>query len=583
LSDDELSAVLERLEWLLVPGGETLIRFGDPSDGLYLVNSGRLAVSVPASDGTERLVREVGRSATVGGVALVTGQARTATVRAVRDSVVGRLSATGFEELVDRNPGLALAMTRVIAGWLLPGQELRGWAPATIAVVPLGGTDGQWFATTLAGELGTRARVLDPATVDAVMGAGSADGSGREDELAAFLDEEEATHALVVYIADPDPGSLWTRRAVRQADLVLAVADAALDPAAASVRAYLDSIRTAMPGVPMELVLVHSNPGRPPRRTGAWLEDDWFRRHCHVRSDVDADWRSLARHLTGTAVGLVLSGGGARGFAHIGALRAFEEADFEIDRIGGTSMGALIGALWSCGHSADEIIDLNRRVWLGLKPTRSYTFPVVALLGSRRIQRGMFELFGDARIEDQWQEYFCTSTNLTRNLCHAHHRGLLRRYVLASMSMPGIVPPTVDNGDLLVDGGVLNNLPTDLMRDTGAGTVIAVDVSPERDFNVSADVGRAPGVVDYVLGMARGGAGFPNIFRILERTSGLTSGLAAKQERLRDDVRFIAPPVAAYDTFAMKSLDEIIEVGYQATVEAMATWPPATPIGRNRA
>lgn len=159
---------------------------------------------------------------------------------------------------------------------------------------------------------------------------------------------------------------------------------------------------------------------------------------------------------------------------------------------------------------------------------------------------------------------------------------MLRRYVLASMAIPGTVPPVVENGELLVDGGVLNNLPTDLMRDTGAGTVIAVDVSPERDFSVSTDVDRAPGVVDFVVGMARDGNRFPNIFRILQRTSVLASAHASARERLRDDVRFIAPPVAAYDTFAMKSLDEIIDLGYQATVEAMATWPSATPIGRNR-
>ena len=581
LSDDELSAVLATLQWLLVPGGETLIRYGAPGDALYLVTSGRLAVSVPGPDGTERLVREVGRSATVGGVALVTGQTRTATVRALRDSVVGRLSAAAFEELVDRYPGLALALTRVIAGWLLPGQEPRGWAPATTVVLPLGETDGRWFATTLADELGSRARVLDPTTVDAVLGEGSAGGPGREADLAAFLDEEEATHPLVVYLADPDPGSLWTRRAVRQADLVLAVADAGLDPAAAAVRTSLDAVREAVPGVPMELVLVHSRPGRPPRGTRSWLAGGRFRRHSHVRPGVPLDWRRLARHLSGTAVGLVLSGGGARGFAHIGALRAFDEAGFEIDRIGGTSMGALIGGLWSCGHGPDEIIDLNRRVWLGIKPTRGYTLPVVAMLGARRTQRGMVELFGDARIEEQWQEFFCTTTNLTTNVCHAHRHGLLRRYVLASMAIPGIVPPVVENGELLVDGGVLNNLPTDLMRDTGAGTVIAVDVSPERDFSVATDVQRAPGVVDFLVGRARHETAFPNIFRILQRTSVLASAHASARERLRDDVRFIAPPVAAYDTFAMHSLDEIIELGYQATVEAMRTWPSAPLTGGN--
>ncbi|PWN03964.1 hypothetical protein DJ010_07910 [Nocardioides silvaticus] len=575
MPEQRLEELSRSMEWTVLDRGEVLMRTGEPGEDLYVVAGGRLNVSLVGAEGTETVVREIGRGSTVGEVALLTGSRRTATVRAVRDTLVGRLSRSAFERLMEEDPQSALRLTRVVAGWLLPGSPPRRTsAPATIALVPTGGIDVQEVAAVLGGAL--RMRALDPVTVDQAVGAGAARspaGSPDERAIADYLDAAEVEHPRVVLIADHEPDSPWTERALRRADRVLVVAPGGVRPDRAA-RRMITRVAVVAPDVPRELVFVREA-GRPtPGITALWREAGDFARQAHLLARSEADWTRLARHLTGTAVGLVLGGGGARGFAHIGVLRALTEAGIEIDRIGGSSMGALIGGLWSIGLTPEEIVEVNRATWHEIRPLKGFTLPFVALHGSRRSRLAMAEAFGSRRIEDQAREFFCTSTNLTRNRSQVHTSGPLARYVLASMSIPGVVAPVVDRGELLVDGGVLDNLPVDPMSRTGVGTLYASDVSPPRTFSVDLHWEDAPGILDVVRHKMRQSAGtaFPSLVRILERTATLASDRAAAAQRTRSDVRFIAPPVAAYDTLDMRHLDEIVDVGYKAAVDAIADW-----------
>lgn len=576
MEETRLHAWAGAMEWLVFTRGETLIRAGEPGDDLFVVASGRLAVSVYAEDGAESVVREVGRGSTVGEVALIVGAPRTATVRAVRDTLVGRLSRSAFERLMADDAHSALQFTRVIAGWLLPGAlPQHTSAPAVVALVPMAGADLGQAARRLAGSVDDLT-LLDPGRVDAILGgdaARSPAGSAWEPALAELFDAAEREHSMVALVADPEPGSEWSARTLRQADRVLVIASDRDRPDDAENRARLDRIATTVPDVPRELVLLHSRATPPHGLTGTWLEAGGFARHNHVVRDADADWARLGRQLTGRSIGLVLGGGGAKGLAHIGVLRAIAEADIDVDHVGGTSMGALVGGLWATGLTADEITQRNRDTWLRRSPLRGFTLPLVALLGSGRISSGMEMLFGDRRIEDQPRAFFCTSTNLTHNRSVIHSTGPLQRYVLASMAIPGVVPPVVDDGQLLVDGGVLDNLPVEAMSRTGAGAVIAVDVSPPRTFSVAPHFQQAPGVLDLMRArVGKTADSFPNIVRILERTATLGAEREGAAVRQRSDVLFIAPPVSDFDTFDMKRLDVIIERGYRSTVTAIESW-----------
>ena len=563
------------MEWTVLDRGEVLIRAGDPGDDLYVVAGGRLNVTVTGADGTETIVREIGRGSTVGEVALLTGSRRTATVRAVRDTLVGRLSRARFERLMEEDPRSALGLTRVVAGWLLPGSPPRRTsAPATVALVPAAGGDVREVAERLGAV--TTVRALDPETVDQVVGPGAARspaGSADERALADYLDSAEVTDPLILLLADPDADSPWTERVLRRADRVVVVVPGGARPDRPA-RGLLARIAAIAPEVPRELVVVHRELPPPGGITILWRDAGDLSRQSHVSAGDPKSWARLGRHLTGRATGLVLGGGGARGFAHIGVLRALTEAGIDIDRVGGSSMGALVGGLWSIGLTADEIVAANREIWHEIRPLKGFTLPFVALHGSRRSRMAMSGAFGPARIEDQVREFFCTSTNLTRNRSMVHTSGPLARYVLASVSIPGVVAPVIDRGELLVDGGVLDNLPVDPMSRTGAGTIIASDVSPPRSFAVGSHWEQAPGLVQVLRHRLRKGAGtaFPSIVRILERTATLASDRAANAQRMRGDVRFIAPPVAQYDTLDMRRLDEIVEVGYRSAAETIARW-----------
>ncbi|HWM90683.1 MAG TPA: patatin-like phospholipase family protein, partial [Thermoanaerobaculia bacterium] len=533
LGEADLDQIIPHLDWMLVPGGHVVCRQGDEGDRLYLVASGRLAVVRELPSGEDVLLSHAGRFESVGEVAVLTGNPRSATVRALRDSVIARIDRAGLSLLLEEHPRIALAFTRRLAGWISPVPKIeknRGCIAVAVAAaqesIPL---------TDLTRRLAESLSALGPTlhlTAGEIEGrfgpgsASSADGSAEHGRVAAWIDGQEACHAFLVYEADPGP-TAWTRRSLRQADRILVLADAAADPSLGFLARELESFESRSRE---ELVLLHANPRKRPRDTARWLALRPFDRHHHIRQGVAGDFGRLARFLDGSAVGLVLGGGGARGFAHIGVIRALEEAGIPIDRVGGTSMGAVIGGLYSRGFDCKDMIRLNRWGWVKYQPHKLYTLPMISLVSSRKAERMLDMMFGDDMIEDLWLNFYCVSTNLTRAETVIHRRGDLERCVGTSIRLPGVVPPTVENGDLLVDGGVLDNLPTGVMRRLGEGPIIAVDVSAAVDVRADLSYREAPSPWQLLLNRWRKTARpFPNILQILHRSAVLASDIYAKQ------------------------------------------------------
>ena len=200
-------------------------------------------------------------------------------------------------------------------------------------------------------------------------------------ESCELCDDLEREHSLVIYEGDPIQGA-WTDRCLRQADLVLLVAD----PADASAPGDLE--RRAGEGRPsssIELILLHKA-DEPPSSTIEWLRHRSAVGHHHVHSGRADSYERLARFVTGTARGLVLSGGGARGFAHIGVIKALREAAITVDVIGGSSMGAIIAAQYASGFDVDAMIELNRRSFSG-SDLSDLTVPAIALRKARSTVR----------------------------------------------------------------------------------------------------------------------------------------------------------------------------------------------------
>jgi predicted acylesterase/phospholipase RssA len=317
-----------------------------------------------------------------------------------------------------------------------------------------------------------------------------------------------------------------------------------------------------------EVVLVY-RPGEVPTGTDAWIAACGAAAHHHVREGDAGDMRRLVRLLTGRAIGLVLSGGGARGFAHIGVIEALRDAGIPIDAIGGTSMGAVIAAQYATGADPARLRRVNREQWADRNPLKDKTLPVVALLAGHRLERMIDTMFGDRRIEDLWTRCFCVSADLTHAQMRVHDRGPLGRAVRASMSLPGIAIPVHEEGAMLVDGGLLNNLPADVMREM-CGRVIAVDVSPSKDLAIAAPY--PPAASGWRLLWGRGASKLPGIGAILMR-SVLLGSTRHQQTVARDVDLYLHPPLESYGMFEWTAVEAIADAGYAFARQALAAAP----------
>jgi NTE family protein/lysophospholipid hydrolase len=572
-----LDEIATELEWRLVPGGTRVCRQGDEGDSLYLVASGRLVVIRELGDGRETVIGQKGRGDSLGELAVLTGSPRSATVRALRDSVLATLSRERAGSLLRKYPDALLSLTRMLAGWLHaePTAPTRGCVALAVTAagpdVPLAEFVDR-LAVSLAG-LGPTLR-LDARQMDARFGDGAAlcpDGSPEHARMTAWINEQEARFDVVVYEADLTP-SAWTRRCLRQADHILVVAMAGSEPSLGALGPELARLEDEQGRQLEHLVLLHGHEDWRPQGTADWLALRPFRDHHHLRLPRSGDFDRLARHLTGNAIGLVLGGGGARGFAHIGVLRALEEAGIPVDRIGGTSMGAVIAAQYARGNGWQELLDLNRRGWVKMRPHKVYTLPLISICGTRKGEKMLDMMYGDDRIEDLWTSFFCVSTNITRTELVVHRQGSLRQAVNASMTIPGITPPILGaGGDLLVDGGVLDNLPTDVMRHLGAGPIIASDVSAAFDLRADPSYLRTPSPWQVLANRFRLRARlppFPNILRLVQRSALLASDVYAKQAKRQVEL-YLDLPMEGFDMFDMDALPRLVEHGYGFTREKL--------------
>jgi predicted acylesterase/phospholipase RssA/CRP-like cAMP-binding protein len=564
--------LLAELQFVNLPGGALLFHAGDAGDSMYVVLSGRLRVSVDGADAKGEVLRELSRGDSVGELALLTGEARSATIRAIRDTELAQLSRAAFERLIQSDPTLIRRIAVQLAARQRQGSDMIASSSnvRTIAVLPAADSvAAHEFVSSLTAALaviGSTKLVsrnslrsefgLDCSTVE--------EASERDGELAVRLDALEASHRTVLYQADGEI-TAWTKRCVRQADLILVVDRAdpgESDNALASVREYFDSCAIT---ARVELALLHGGNSNRAIKTSDRLGKLRPSTHHHVVPSESGDIARLARLLTGKAIGLVLSGGGARGFAHIGVIRALAERSIPIDYVGGTSMGAVIAGQHALGWDWQTMARVNREEWPRCEPQKNYTLPLVALNSARRMDQMLRRMFGSADILNLRTKYFCVSTNLTTAVAKIHREGLLWKAVRASLSIPGIGPPAIENGEILVDGGLVDNLPVETMKNFCQGKVYAVDVSEQVEFiSKLAESYTVSGwkLLWQQLNPFAEKPDIPNILNTLYRTTTVGGIRAIESAKSQADLCF-EPPVSQFGVFEWRSVDQIIEAGYR--------------------
>ncbi len=552
LSAQALTELESELEYFALPGGATLFEHGEISDALYVLKSGSLGAFQPRSDATTpdyELTGIIAAGETVGELGLIVDQPRSATVRALRDSELLRLSRRGFENLVKHHPQAMLLTARIAVRRLIT-RNVSGKlsAPRTFSIVPHHrGIDARAFALRFRKAL---ASYGDCAFIDRDAGHG---------QISNWYSALESRVRYVIYLADSEPGS-WRELCIRQADCLVLLAQAS-DEAAAWP---LDIDVNAALHRPRHLVLVHRNEARF-GVAERWLGFLPGAQHHHVRQDSDIE--RVARLLIGRSLGLVLSGGGARGFAHIGVVKALREAGMQIDSVGGTSIGAIIGAGVAADWSTDELIEKNRQAFVVGHPLADYTFPFISLVRGRRVSRLLRESFGSRDIADLALPYYCVAANLTAGQAVTYRQGPLWLWLRASCAIPGILPPVLHRGQVLVDGAVINNLPVDIMRERNIGDVIGVDIGADDVLHTDIEEHALPALWQVAWERLKRHRR-PGILSILLR-SGMVNAEAASIARRAQTSLLLTPPLNDIDLLDWKAYDRAIEAGYQYTLRVI--------------
>jgi predicted acylesterase/phospholipase RssA/CRP-like cAMP-binding protein len=578
LDQDTLQSLLARVGLVRLRVGDTLYRQGEPGSSLHIVLTGRLQVQVAMADGSERVVAHPQPGAAVGEMALFTSASRAATVVAIRDATLGVLDRAAIEALVTRQPAVFHTVTRMIIARLTgtQGHILGQRRTRTVMLVPLQrGGPLERFAAQLRQALLRFGSVLH---LDA-RAAASRLAAGAGAEYGRLLDACERDHDFVLLEADALP-SAWSRTCLGYADHIVLVADAAAEPAVTELERWLFGASASRPAAAIDLVLIHG-PADPPSRTRDWLAPRRVKRHHHVRADDADSIARVARFLSDNAVTLVLAGGGARGFAHLGVIRALHECGIAIDAIGGASFGALAATGLARGLDDQQSFEEQRLAFSRDDPLGDYTIPIVSLVRGEHLNR-LLQAHLPMDIEDLWLPFFAISSDLSANQVRVHERGPLWRAIRASVSLPAILPPTLEDGHLLIDGGILNNLPVDVMRERTRGPIIAVDLA----------VANAPGAAHAVVpsGMeylksrllpGRPSIEAPTVSRVILQVTTLASRKEVDSARKLADL-YLNPPLGGYDFLDWGSMRDIVEVGYRYSVPRVRDWLRRFPQHRNR-
>jgi NTE family protein len=550
--------------WFALPGGSTLFGAGDPADDLYFLQAGRLG-SFRREEGQEQQFLGIIRPGEPAGeMALIAGTPHTAAIVALRDSEVLALSRQAFFEAADRTPGVMTELARLM---ILRTRQTKPSATGAPSVFGFIAIDQGPPIRALVGQIAAEVQRLGYSM--RVVGA-EAVGAPAE-----WFSNLEADHDFVLYAAEYGEEA-WKPIVGRQVDRLFWIGHGDRKPPV-SIPRYASEPLQAQQLV--DLVLIQPDGRRMPEGSEAWMDATGAARLFHVRLHDHADLARMGRVLIGQSVGLVLSGGGARAYAHVGAVRALREVGVPIDFIGGVSMGAMVGAGVALGWSDEELDRRIRDAFVSSSPIADIALPMIALSQGERVRMRLEENFGETQIADLPLPFFCVSSNLTTGAYHLHRRGLLRRALRASIALPGVLPPVAEGGDVLVDGAVIKNFPADVMHAFHLGPVVGVDVSRGRSIT-AADIENPPSIFEWLFsGKWLQG---PPIVALLMRAATVSTGRDLAASREATDV-LVLPKVDRIDIRNWKAYEPAVAAGHAATMEALsALTMPVTELHRRK-
>ncbi|MCC6777430.1 MAG: patatin-like phospholipase family protein [Hyphomicrobiales bacterium] len=493
----DLEALAAGAEQRVLRRGEVLVRQGDASDILYFVLSGRFVVHAEGRSGP---LDEIAQGQTVGEVGFFAGLPRTATVMALRDSCVLSIPRARFDEIGGASPAIReaviLSLARRLARHAAP--VAKGLPSIrTLAVVTAGGrAPSPVFVDLLRRVIGSTQRTMFLTRADVVTRFPQA--ALDDAAVSNWLNSLEGDYDFIFYLGD-ETLTDWTRMCVRQADALLLTATAGASRALNETEKFAFSVHAS---TARRLVLLHETRSETASGTPAWLTERDVFMHHHVALQDTADVARLLRFLSGRAVGFVASGGGAFGSAHLGVYKAFCEAGTNFDMLGGTSAGAAMAAALACGVEPERVDEGTHNIFVKSRAFRRPTWPRFGLIDHKGFDRALQAEYRDLTIEDLWRPYFAVSSNLSNHRVMVHRRGPVWHAVRASGSIPGLLPPffTAD-GEMLVDGGLMDNVPLAPMQALKNGPNVVVALGVDARTTYAVDYAAIPGRSELLLSL----------------------------------------------------------------------------------
>ncbi|WP_408612021.1 patatin-like phospholipase family protein [Leptospira ainazelensis] len=585
-----LSNLESRMEWLVIPGGEILLKQGETGDSMYILVSGRLSWTVHSKNREILAEGELGKGDIIGEMSLLSGDKRSATVISSRTSQVVRISREDFRKSFANSPDALFQITGTIAH-RLGAERHKAFQKAnsvrTLSVFPLGADkeSTENFYRSLQNGLKSFGKTLlvDMQTFHK-SGNKSASKTSKDSKTYRIADlvhwfyELEKYYEKLIFKTDLyHPG--WRETCFRQSDRILILIDPDRSPS-------LDfaTTQTMLPGeIQKEIVFLIDSKFENWKRIESILKDFSGISHSIIRRDVPSDFGRLSRKLTGNSIGVALAGGGAKGFAHLGLLKCFEENDIPVDMISGTSAGAIMGGLFAMGLSSSDILPLIRDFWLDRNILGDFTFPFVSLVRGKRYSNAIHEFFQDRNIETLPIPFYAIACNLTKAERKVFDKGLLWKAVRSSTSIPGIFPPFSENGELFVDGGLLDNLPGSILKEKGAGLLISVDLGGGgqidkdlvyQDLLSPQYLGEAPSFLKiffHHLTRQSLKSKYPGLGEIMMRSLMLSSKNTLNRTRDKSDL-YIELPVGGYSTFDWDQFQKLYDIGYETGRKMVHHW-----------
>jgi NTE family protein len=538
--------------WFSLPGGQTLFAAGDTSDQLYFLRAGRLGAFRREQGHEVQFLGVIRPGEPAGEMSLIADAPHSADVVALRDSEIIAVPRDVFFEACEADTAVMIELAKLM---MLRSRQ---------AVTRGGIGSPSVFGFVSLGAFGTLRPLVERLTREVIKLGYTATTIGVEAQAAPteWFSDVERTHDFVLYVAEVADGG-WRHVVARQVDRLFRVGRGDRSPPKMADEVDVPSPLQAQ--MLVDLILTHPADARCPEGSEAWSDTARPARLFHLRRDNDGDIQRIARVLTGQSVGLVLSGGGARAYAHVGAVRALRERGVPIDFVGGVSMGAVIAAGVAMGWDDAEMEQRIQEAFVDTSPLADIAIPLLAMTHGLKVNERLAHHFGDTHIADLWLPFFCLSSNLTTGAYQMHRRGLLRRALRASISLPGILPPATDEQNVLVDGAVMKNFPADVMRASQLGPIIGVDVTTGRSITAD-DVARPKSVWRWIWsGQWRRG---PPIVSLLMRAATVSTSRDIAAARAATDV-LVMPDTSKVEIRDFGAYAPAVAEGYRAMIEAL--------------